>query len=91
MKPEPINTDSGDIEFEVEEIINHKKRRCGRQTEIEYLIVWKGYPTHEMTWELEQNVDNAAEKISEYYRCVETNASLKEGRVQCARNPLYHI
>ena len=81
MKPRPIITDSGDTEFEVEEILNHQKRRRARQTKIEYLIVWTGYPTHQMTWELEENVANAAEKFAEYYRCVEANASPKQGRV----------
>ena len=48
---------------------------------MEYLIVWKGYPAHEMTWEPEENVANAPEKISDYYRRIEGNASPKEGRV----------
>ena len=63
------------------EIINHRKRRRCRITKIEYLIFCKGYPTHEMTWEPEENVKNAQEKIAEYYRRVEGSASLKEGRM----------
>ena len=50
---------AGQEEYEVEEVINHRKRRCGRTTKIEYLILWKGYPEHEMTWEPEENVANA--------------------------------
>ena len=50
-KPDPVITATGEEEFEVEEIINHRKRRHGRKTTIEYLNFWKGYPAHEMTWE----------------------------------------
>ena len=39
MKPEPIIIASGEPEYEVEEIINHRKRRRGKRTKIEYLIV----------------------------------------------------
>ena len=79
-KPDPVITAAREEEFEIEEIINHQKRRCGKTTKMEYLILWKGYPAHEMTWELEKNVKNAQEKITEYYRHVEGNVSLKEGR-----------
>ena len=72
--------DAGE-EYEVEEILNHHKWRRGRKTTIEYLICWKGYPAHEMTWEPEENVVNAPEKIAEYYDRIEGNASLKEGRM----------
>ena len=34
-----------------------------------------------MTWEPEENVSNAPNKIAEYYDCIEGNASLKEGRM----------
>ena len=42
QKPDPIITDAGQEEYEVEEIINHRKRRHGRTTKIEYLIYGKG-------------------------------------------------
>ena len=80
-KPGPVVIAAGEEEFEVEEIINHRKRRRGRKTTIEYLIFWKGYPTHEMTWEPEENVKNAPEKIAEYYGRIEGNTSPKEGRM----------
>ena len=81
-KPDPIMTDAGE-EYEVEEILNHRKQRCGRKTTIEYLICWKGYPVHEMAQEPKENVANALEKIAEYYGRIEGNASLQEGRMQC--------
>ena len=81
QKPDPIVTAAGQEEFEVEEIINHCKRRRGRKPKIEYLILWEGYPTHKMTWEPEENVENAQEKIAQYYGRVEGNAFPKEGRL----------
>ena len=59
QKPDPVLTATGQEEYEVEEIINHRKRQHGKQTKIEYLILWKGYPAHDMTWEPEENVVNA--------------------------------
>ena len=53
QKPDPILIAAGEEEYEVEEIINHRTRRCGRHVVREYLILWKGYPAHEMTWEPE--------------------------------------
>ena len=78
-KPGPVLVDQETEEYEVDEVINHRKRKRGRKMKIEYLIVWKGYPVHESTWEPEENVANAPEKIADYYRRVEGNTSLKEG------------
>ena len=78
-KPGLVIVDKGTKEYEVDEVINHRKRKRGRKTKKEYLIVWKGYPVHESTWEPEENVANAPEKIAEYHRRVEGNTSLKEG------------
>ena len=80
-KPDPVITAAREEEYEVEEIVNPRKRRRGWHTKIEYLIFWKGYSAHEMTWEPEENVKNAQEKIAEYYERIEGNASPKEGRV----------
>ena len=52
-------TDTSQEEYEVEEIINHRKCRGGRTTKIGYLILWQGYPGHEMTWEPDENVVKA--------------------------------
>ena len=51
QRPDPILTTAGEEEYEVEEIINHRKQRRGKHTTNEYLILWKGYPAHEMTRE----------------------------------------
>ena len=80
-KPDPVMIAIGEEEYEVEEIINHRKRRRGKKTTIEYIIFWKGYLAHDMTWEPEENVRNAPEKIAEYYCRIEGNISPKEGRM----------
>ena len=59
--------------------MRHRKRKRGKKTKIEYLVFWKGYPAHEATWEPEENVQNAPEKIADYYRRVEGNTVSKEG------------
>ena len=51
QKPGPVIVDQETEEYEVDEVINHRKRKRGRKTKNEYLIVWKGYPVHESTWE----------------------------------------
>ena len=80
-KPGPIVTAASEEEFEVEEIINHRKRRRGKRTNIEYLIFLEGLPSTRDDMGPEENVKNAPEKIAEYYGCIEGNTSLKEGRM----------
>ena len=77
-KPGHIIIATGEEEFEVEEIINHRNIRRGNTTKIEYLTFWKGYLAHEMTSEPEENVKNAPKKIAEYYGRIEGNTSPKE-------------
>ena len=80
-RPEPVITAEGNEEYVVEEIVNHRTRKRGRKTTTEYLVFWEGYPAHEATWEPEGNLENAPEKVAEYYRRIEVNAFSKEGRL----------
>ena len=43
--PDPIPVDGAE-EYEVEEILSHRKRGKGFQ----FLTSWKGYPSHEAIW-----------------------------------------
>ncbi len=52
----------GEYEYEVERILKHRKQ--GRTTA--YLIRWKGYQPHDDSWELERNLTNAADLLSQY-------------------------
>ena len=40
----------------------------------EFLVFWEGYPAHDATWEPEDNLQNAQEKLAEYYGRIEHNA-----------------
>ena len=64
-RPEPeAVTNDGAPEWEVERILDH--RRYGRRKIIQYLILWKGYPVHEATWEPIEALDGALELVVEY-------------------------
>ena len=64
-RPPPVATeDSGSPEYSVERILDH--RRFGRSKVIQYLILWKGYPVSEATWERIENLDGALESVIEY-------------------------
>ena len=76
QNPDPILIDAGEEEDEVEQIINHRMRHRGSHIVREYLILWKGYPAHEMTWEPEDNAANTLEKIAKYFGRVDGNAGL---------------
>jgi hypothetical protein len=65
--PPPEVQEDGEIEFEVERILDRRihKLRGGR-TRTEYLVQWKGYPEYDTTWEPAKNLDHAQSLISEY-------------------------
>ena len=58
--------DDGSIEFEVESILKHRVRKYGRGSRLEYLIHWKGYDTHDDTWEPLANLTNCDEMLQQY-------------------------
>jgi transposase InsO family protein len=60
--PPPAVTIDSQPEFEVEAILDHRRRH--RQTQ--YLIKWVGYPDHDATWEPESNLSNAADILLQY-------------------------
>jgi len=64
MKPPP-DLIEGEYEYEVERILKH--RRQGRSTA--YLIRWKGYQPQDDSWELEWNLINAGDILSQYKKC----------------------
>ena len=64
-RPEPeAVTNDGAPEWEVERILDH--RRYGRRKILQYLILWKGYPVHEATWETDEALDGALELVVNY-------------------------
>lgn len=66
-RPPPLLQDKeGEQEYEVERIVGVRTRRKGRKTMKEYLVLWKGYPEWERTWEPEANLQNARDAIREF-------------------------
>eukprot|EP00210_Caulerpa_lentillifera_P002711 g2591.t1 len=67
--PPPPTLIEDQEEYEVERILRHrgtKKRR-------EFLVLWKGYPVHEATWEPFSNLANCPKILNEYQRSVGLN------------------
>jgi hypothetical protein len=52
----------GEEVYEVETILNHRKRGCGYQ----YFIKWKGYPISDTSWESEHSFSNDGDILSQY-------------------------
>jgi hypothetical protein len=64
-RPEPVAVpNDGAPEWEVERILDH--RRFGRRKTLQYLILWKGYPVHEATWEPIESLDGSLELVVGY-------------------------
>ena len=63
--PSPIVVD-GEEEYEVEAILRHKGKGARRL----YLVMWKGYPITEASWEPESHLRNAPLILEDYLRRV---------------------
>ena len=63
VPPPPIIVE-GEEEYEVDSILRHKGQGARRL----YLVVWKGYPITEASWEPESNLRNAPRILEEYLR-----------------------
>jgi len=56
----------GQKEWEVEKILDLGQR----YRKNEYLVRWKGYTQGDDTWEPEDNLQNAGEKLQEYLQSI---------------------
>ena len=63
--PSPVVVD-GEEEYEVEAILRHK----GKGAQHLYLVMWKGYPITEASWEPESHLRNASLILEDYLRRV---------------------
>jgi len=80
--PEIVNEEE---EYEVEKILSSRKRG----NNYKYLIKWKGYPTSDNSWEPEENLANAAEKLNEYQRRKKIPLSFQHHDRHRERDPLH--
>ena len=60
----PSYPSGGSSEYEVEDLIRH----CGRGVHRQYLVLWKGYPFTEATWEYERDLKNPLDILEAYLR-----------------------
>ena len=67
VEPPPLELVEGMLEYEVESILRHKGKGARRR----YLVLWKGYPLDEATWEPEASLDHAPEILEGYLPRVE--------------------
>ena len=64
VEPPPPVLVEDHLEYEVEDLIRHRGRGARRQ----YLVLWKGYPFTEATWEYERDLKNAPDILEAYLR-----------------------
>ena len=76
VEPPPPELVDGELEYEAETILRHK----GRGARCRYLVVWKGYPLTEATWEPESNLSNAPVVLADYLRRVANESSTTRNR-----------
>jgi transposase InsO family protein len=70
-EPSPPVVIDNHLEYEVDNILNSRKRHGKMQ----YLVLWKNYPINEATWENESNLANARDIINKY----ESNQNYSQG------------
>lgn len=61
--PPPIEID-GEMEWEVEAILDSRRRRG----QLQYLIHWRGYDESQRSWEPASNVENCPELLTDFHR-----------------------
>ena len=67
VEPPPPVLVGDTLEYEVEGFLRHQ----GTGARCRYLVLWKGYPLTEATWEPESYLTNALDILEEYLRRVE--------------------
>ena len=67
-KPPPPIMVEGAEEYEAEAILRHTGTKSRRL----YLVLWKGYPVTEASWEPESNLQHAPEILEDYLRRIAT-------------------
>jgi hypothetical protein len=82
-RPPPEIID-GEEEWEVERILDHRTRRVGRGTVVEYLVKWLGYPDSDNSWVPSGDV-HAATLVKEYQRHLTEQSQLPPRRQSSRR------
>ena len=53
----------GELNWEVREIVVSRQNRRKKHSPIEYLVLWKGYPEEDGTWEVYENLKGTADEL----------------------------
>ena len=76
VEPPPPELVDGNLEYEVEAILRHKGKGARRH----YLVLWKGYPLSEATWEPESHLLNAPDILADYLHRVDKSRSTRRNQ-----------
>ena len=52
-----------ELNWEVREIVDSRQNRRKKHNPIEYLVLWKGYPDKDGTWEVYDNLKGIADEL----------------------------
>jgi hypothetical protein len=61
-------TSDGQMEYQVEEILDMRYKKQGSRKVKQFLVKWKGHPTYESTWEPEENLKNSREAVQKFLK-----------------------
>jgi hypothetical protein len=65
--PPPVMIDD-ESEWEVDRILDHRFVRRGRGQQLQYKIMWKGYPEHDAFWRPASDLPHCQDVIREYHQ-----------------------
>jgi hypothetical protein len=77
LPPLPVVMQDGEVEFEVESIISHR-RQCGKS---QYLVKWLFWPLSESTWEDEKQLTHCDSALKHFHEEAGRRSSVKRGAV----------
>ena len=80
VRPEPELLDGVDEAWEVQEVLNKRVRTVKRRKVTQYLVLWKGYPLHEATWEDASHLSEAQWSVDQYERRVSGGVRVRPPR-----------
>jgi hypothetical protein len=83
-KPPPAQVDiEGELEYEVERILDCRDVRSGKKMQREFLVKWLGYGHEHNSWEPEANCLNAPKALNDYWEFIANRSQKRKSN----RNP----
>ncbi len=81
--PVPI-TVNGELEYEVDYIIDHRVKTTKRHSRTEYYVKWTGYSAEHCSWEPEEHLQNAPHVVTDYWNQLEAKKLAKMNKRRLA-------